>query len=147
MVELTLLTTFVFLDLEIQGKSKKRNRDHNRNLISSLGKCSDRVTLQVDALDDAIGGVLLQNVRPICFTSLPLSSTERNYAQIEKECLAIVSCMEKWHQYLYGKHEITMHTDHQPLETIFKTEAPQQSPAKITKNDAKTAKVPVQCSV
>ena len=78
------------------------------------------VTLQVDASEDATGGVLLQNDQPVCFTSHRLNNTEKNYAQIEKECLAIVSCMEKWHQYLYGKHDITVHTDHQPLETIFK---------------------------
>ena len=78
------------------------------------------VTLQVDASEDAIGGVLLQNDQPVCFTSHRLNNTETNYAQIEKECLAIVSCMEKWHQYLYGKHNITVHTDYQPLETIFK---------------------------
>ena len=54
-------------------------------------------------------------------TSLFVSlRTEKNYAQIEKECLAIVSCMDKWHQYLYGKCDLTVHTDHQPLETIFK---------------------------
>ena len=28
--------------------------------------------------------------------------------------------MEKWHHYLYGKQDITVHSDHQPLETIFK---------------------------
>ena len=78
------------------------------------------MTLQVDASEDAIGGALLQNDQPVCFTSHTLNSTETNYAQIEKECLAIASCMEKWHQYLYGKHDITVHTDHQPLETIFK---------------------------
>ena len=78
------------------------------------------VTLQVDASEDAIGGVLLQNDQPVCFTSHTLNSTEKNYAQIEKECLAIVSCMDKWRQYLYGKHDITVQTDHQPLETIFK---------------------------
>ena len=78
------------------------------------------MTLQVDASEDAIGGVLLQNDQPVCFTSHTLNSTEKNYAQIEKECLAIVSCMDKWHQYLYGKHDITVHTHHQPLETIFK---------------------------
>ena len=77
-------------------------------------------TLQVDVSEDAIGGVLLQNDQPVCFTSHRLNNTEKNYAQIEKECLAIVSCMGKWHQYLYGKHDITVHTDHQPLETIFK---------------------------
>ena len=87
------------------------------------------VTLQVDASEDAIGGVLLQNDQPVCFTSHTLNSMEKNYAQIEKECLTIVSCMDKWHQYLYGKHDITVHTDHQPLETIFKkplTKAPRR---------------------
>ena len=74
----------------------------------------------MDASEDAIGGVLLQNDQPVCFTSHRLNNTEKNYAQIEKECLAIVSCMDKWHQYRYGKHDITVHTDHQPLETIFK---------------------------
>ena len=78
------------------------------------------VTLQVDASDYAIGGVLLQEGRPVCFTSHTLSNTERNCAQIQKECLSIVSCMDKWHYYLYGKHDITVHSDHQPLETIFK---------------------------
>ena len=78
------------------------------------------VTLQVDASEDAIGGILLQNDQPVCFTLHTLNSTEKNYAQIEKECLAIISCMDKWHQYLYSKHDITVHTDHQPLETIFK---------------------------
>lgn len=78
------------------------------------------VTLQVDASENAIGGVRLQDNQPVCFTLHTLDATERNYAQIEKECLAIVTCMNKWHQYLYGKSNITVHTDHQPLETIFK---------------------------
>ena len=78
------------------------------------------VTLQVDASDSAVGRVLLQGGHPVCFMSHTLSTTEKNYAQIEKECLAIVSCMEKWHHYPHGKHDITVHSDHQPLETIFK---------------------------
>ena len=28
--------------------------------------------------------------------------------------------MEKWHQHLYGRPDITVHTDHQPLETVLK---------------------------
>ena len=78
------------------------------------------VTLQVDASEDAIGGVLLQQDQSVCFTSHTLNNTEKQYAQIEKECLTIVTCMNKWHQYLYGKQHITVHTDHQPLGSIFK---------------------------
>ena len=63
------------------------------------------VVLQVDASEEAIGGVLLQEGKPV------FDSTEKNYAQIEKECLAIVTCMNKWHQYLYGKKDILVHTD------------------------------------
>ena len=77
------------------------------------------VTRQVDASYYAMGGVLLQEGHPVCFTSHTISNTERNYAQIEKECLVIVSCMDKWHYYLYGKHDITVHSDHEHLETIF----------------------------
>ena len=40
--------------------------------------------------------------------------------KIEKQCLAILSCMDKWHHYLFGKHDIKVHSDHQPLKTIFK---------------------------
>ena len=36
------------------------------------------------------------------------------------ECLAIATCMSKWQQYLFGRSDITVHTDHQPLQTIFK---------------------------
>ena len=75
------------------------------------------VTLQVDASD---GWRLLQEGKPVCFTSHTLNSTESNYTQIEKECLAILSCMDKWHYHLYGKYDVTVHSDHQPLETISK---------------------------
>ena len=78
------------------------------------------MTLQVDASDSAIGVVIFQEGHPVCFTSHTLGATDKNYAQIEKGCLAVVSCMEKWHHYLYEKHDLTVHSDHQPLETIFK---------------------------
>ena len=52
------------------------------------------VTLQVDASDEAIGGVLMQEGKPVCFTSHTLTDTEKQYAQIEKECLAIMTSMK-----------------------------------------------------
>ena len=42
------------------------------------------VIRQVDPSDSAIGGVLLQEGHPVCFTSHTLSATEKSYAQIEK---------------------------------------------------------------
>ena len=51
-------------------------------------------------------------------TSSTLSATEVNYAPIEKECLAIKVACTKFYQYLYGKQDVIVHSDHQPLETI-----------------------------
>lgn len=42
--------------------------------------------------------------------------------------------MDKWHQFLYGTHDITVHTDHQPRKTIFK-KPPQQSTSPTAAND------------
>ena len=51
-------------------------------------------------------------------TSL-LSAVERRYAQIEKECLAIVFAYSRFNQYLHGRDLITVETDHKPLVPIF----------------------------
>ena len=62
--------------------------------------------LQTDASDDGIGTVLMQEhdgkLFPVCYRSKKLSSAERNYSTIEKECLAIVWAFKRFHLYLYG---------------------------------------------
>lgn len=61
---------------------------------------------------------LLQRGRPIAYTSRALTETEQRYAQIEKEMLAIVFSLEKFHQYTYGRH-VKIQSDHKPLESIL----------------------------
>ena len=48
---------------------------------------------------------------------LSLNPAECNYAQIEKELLAIVFACQKFHQYIYG-FETKVQSDHKPLESI-----------------------------
>ena len=77
------------------------------------------INLENDASEYGLGSVLLQNGKPIAYASRTLSSSERNYAQIEKEMLAVVFGLNKFHNYVYGRN-ITITTDHKPLTFIVK---------------------------
>ncbi|UYV75303.1 K02A2.6-like [Cordylochernes scorpioides] len=78
------------------------------------------IAIQCDASKHGLGATLLQESQPIIFASRSLSKTEQNYAQIEKECLAIVFACERFHQYILGKSQVIVQTDHKPLLSIFK---------------------------
>ena len=56
--------------------------------------------------------------RPVAYASRTLTATERNYFQLEKEALALVYDVQKFHQYLYGRQFVLV-TDHKPLTTIL----------------------------
>ncbi|GFO00743.1 transposon ty3-i Gag-Pol polyprotein [Plakobranchus ocellatus] len=77
------------------------------------------VTVTADASQYGLGAALLQEGRPVCYSSRSLNKAERNYAQIEKETLAVVFTCEKYHQYIYGR-KTEVESDHKPLEYIFK---------------------------
>ena len=66
-----------------------------------------------------LGAALLQQDKPIAYGSRALTETERRYAQVEKEMLAIVFSLEKFHHHTYGRL-VQVFSDHKPLEMIFK---------------------------
>lgn len=76
------------------------------------------VVIQCDSSSVGLGAVLLQDGHPVVYASKTLSATERKYAQIEKETLAILFACRKFEMYIIGK-PVTVQTDHQPLIRIF----------------------------
>jgi len=87
--------------------------------------------LAIDASTVGVGGVLYQptleqqkrgdtslteeNIVSLCSRSL--SPSERNYIPFKLKCLAVVYCVQKFHQFLWGRH-FTIHTDHQALVAL-----------------------------
>ena len=75
------------------------------------------VTLQCDASLKGLGVCIIQDNKPIAFTSKSLIDTETWYANIERELLAIIFGCEEFHTYLYIR-SFVVETDHKPLEMI-----------------------------
>ena len=84
-------------------------------------------TLQMDASKKGFGTIILQDNKLIYFTSRSLTLAEKNYQNLEWECMAAIWGMEKFHFYLYGK-EFLLQTDQKPLTSIFKKHLVNVSP-------------------
>ena len=87
------------------------------------------IELTTDASKHGLGAHMSIKGNVVSFASKALTKTEQNYAQIEKELLAVVYGCKRFHQYLYGK-DILVFTDHKPLEAIFKKPVA-QAPARL----------------
>ena len=93
-----------------------------------------KLILASDASAYDIGVVLAHclpdgSEKPIGYVSRSLSKAERNYSQLEKEGLACIFGVKKFHSYLFG-HSFELVTDHKPLLTLLnehKATSPQAS--------------------
>lgn len=77
------------------------------------------LVIQCDASSLGIGATLMQEGRPLAYASRALTDPEARYATIEKEMLAIVFALEKWHHFAFGRR-VVVRSDHKPLEAITK---------------------------
>jgi hypothetical protein len=83
---------------------------------------SKPVYVHCDASLRGLGAALLQpdsenELRPVTFASKSLTDVEQRYACIERELLAIVFAVKRFHTYLYGR-TFNVITDHKPLVMI-----------------------------
>ena len=75
---------------------------------------NEEVQLEVDASIKGLGAAFVQNNKPVAFASKALTSAQVNYSNIERECLAVVYGIQRFHHYLYGR-PFTVISDHKPV--------------------------------
>lgn len=94
------------------------------------------IIVACDASPYGVGAVMSHVVdgveKPVMFASSTLSTAEKGYAQIEKEALAIVFAVKRFHKFLFGRKFVLV-SDHQPLKVIFgdKTGIPTLAAARL----------------
>ncbi|XP_037028486.1 uncharacterized protein K02A2.6-like [Bradysia coprophila] len=83
---------------------------------------NDRTQIIADASPVGLGAVLIQfkecGPRIIAYASRSLTKIERKYSQPEKEALALVWAVERFHFYIFGR-EFELVSDHKSLEALF----------------------------
>ena len=94
--------------------------------------------LQCDVSSTGLGAVLMQTKKPVAYASTALTKTEENYCQLEKEMLALVFAVNRYHQYIYGL-PVIVETDHRPLEVILNK--PLAQAPETTKDDAENTTI------
>ena len=82
---------------------------------------SKEVVIQANSSKHGIGAVLLAIAEGgrIEYASRALTPSEPNWAQIEKEALAVLYDLERFDQYAYGR-AVTVQNDHKPLAAILR---------------------------
>ena len=117
----------------VWGEAEKKAYQDAKDLLCSAEllvhyDLEKELVVSCDASPRGLGAVLSHvfpgNVeRPIEYASRTLIPAEKNYSQIDREALAIVFAVKKWHNYLAGRHFV-IYTDNKPLLGLFGTNKP-----------------------
>ena len=115
------------------GSKQKLAFEKAKNMLSSEKflvhyDSEKELILECDVSEYGVGAVISHTMengsqRPIAYASRTLAPAERNYAQIDKEALAIVYGVKKFHQYIYGRN-VVIYTDHKPFFGLLGEDKP-----------------------
>ena len=119
---LTKSAKWVWSQPQQEAFTKAKSLLHSSSLLVHYDD-KKPILLSCDASNYGLGAVLSHRMddnseKPIAFASRTLSPAEKKYAQLEKEALAIIFAVKKFHDYLYGRH-FTLYSDHKPLQYLL----------------------------
>ena len=97
--------------------------------LLQLPNFNKTLELECDASGITLGGVLLQDGKPVAYFPDKLSGPSLNYSTYDKVLYALVRTLETWQHYLWPK-EFFIDSDHESLKHI-------KSQAKLNRRHAK----------
>ncbi|KAK1602073.1 hypothetical protein QYE76_017116 [Lolium multiflorum] len=106
----------------VWGKAQQKAFDELKKRLTeapllALPDFSKTFEIECDASGLGIGGVLMQNGKPVAYYSEKLDGARLNYPIYDKELYALVRVLEVWQHYLWPK-EFVIHSDHESLKYL-----------------------------
>ena len=124
----------------IWGKEQVKSFEELKRALSdepvlACFKLDCPTVLVTDASPAGLGGVLLQEQttgerKPVAYISRSLTPTEKRYSQIDREALACVWAVERFHNYVFGI-EFELLTDNKPLVSLLSLNCQKLLPPRI----------------
>ena len=112
----------------------KVKEELTQSTVLALYDPNAETKVSADASSFGLGAVLFQrnneDWRPVVYASRSMTETERRYAQIEKEALAVTWACDKFSDYLLGRR-FDIESDHKPLIPLLNSKQLDSLPPRV----------------